>query len=358
MSSALTPVATNGFLTTAMTANDIVAQVQLIQDVMSKVMRDGEHYGVIPGCGDKPALLKAGAEKLCLLFRLDPQFETHETWDGAHYTVKSKCTLYHIPTGQRVGSAEAVGTTKESKHAYRDASRKCPNCGKEAIIKGKKEYGGGWLCYAKKGGCGGKWSDGAQEIEGQKVGKVQNENLADQYNTVLKMANKRSLVAATLIATAASDLFTQDIEDLPVVVIDTDAVVKPESKKAPEIPKDPTMKKTTVKKEEAAPGAETLPAGWEVGKAIMIDHACGTCGGSEFIVRVVPATNTKGNAGKHYLTCAVKTCGKKSTWNGKESFLNTHCGWVKDVVTAMDAKKGGAASDDDINAQLNEASNA
>ena len=32
--------------------------------------------------------------------------------------------------------------------------------------------------------------------------------------TVLKMANKRSLVAAVLNATAASDIFTQDIEDM------------------------------------------------------------------------------------------------------------------------------------------------
>ena len=42
-----------------------------------------------------------------------------------------------------------------------------------------------------------------------------NEDLADQYNTVLKMANKRSLVAAVLNSTAASDIFTQDIEDMP-----------------------------------------------------------------------------------------------------------------------------------------------
>ena len=34
----------------------------------------------------------------------------------------------------------------------------CPNCGKDAIIKGKEEYGGGWLCYKQKGGCGAKFS--------------------------------------------------------------------------------------------------------------------------------------------------------------------------------------------------------
>jgi hypothetical protein len=32
----------------------------------------------------------------------------------------------------------------------------CPVCGKDAIIQGKPEYGGGWLCYKAKGGCGWK----------------------------------------------------------------------------------------------------------------------------------------------------------------------------------------------------------
>lgn len=34
----------------------------------------------------------------------------------------------------------------------------CPKCGKPAIIKGKAEYGGGWLCYKAKGGCGAKFA--------------------------------------------------------------------------------------------------------------------------------------------------------------------------------------------------------
>ena len=45
--------------------------------------------------------------------------------------------------------------------------------------------------------------------------KVDNPDIADTYNTVLKMACKRALVHATINATAASDIFTQDLEDLP-----------------------------------------------------------------------------------------------------------------------------------------------
>ena len=44
--------------------------------------------------------------------------------------------------------------------------------------------------------------------------KVETDNPADHYNTVLKMAKKRALVDAVLTTTAASDIFTQDLEDL------------------------------------------------------------------------------------------------------------------------------------------------
>ena len=42
---------------------------------------------------------------------------------------------------------------------------------------------------------------------------VPNSDPAEQVNTILKMADKRALVAATLIATGLSEYFTQDIED-------------------------------------------------------------------------------------------------------------------------------------------------
>lgn len=36
----------------------------------------------------------------------------------------------------------------------------CPKCNEsKGVIKGKEEYGGGWVCFAKKGGCGHKWHD-------------------------------------------------------------------------------------------------------------------------------------------------------------------------------------------------------
>jgi len=193
---------------------EVVAQVEKIQRVMGATMRAGEHYGVIPGTV-KPTLLKPGAEKLCLTFRLDPQYEVTSAPDGEHLTVVSRCTLYHIPTGNRMGSGMGSCSTKESRYAYRQAKRSCPACGVASIIKGKAEWGGGWVCHKKQGGCGAKYAETDGAITGQPTGRIANPDLADQYNTILKMANKRSLVAAVLNVTAASDIFTQDLEDAP-----------------------------------------------------------------------------------------------------------------------------------------------
>ena len=198
----------------ALSVIDIKAQVNLIQRVMREVMTKDEHYGVIPGTGTKPTLLKAGAEKLCLTFRLAPDYEIQETHEGAHIKITSKCILTHIPSGQRFGAGMGSCSTREAKYAYRTSARKCPSCEAEAIIQGRPEYGGGWICFKKKGGCGAKFDIDDETITKQPHGRSPNEDLADTYNTVLKMANKRSLVAAVLNATAASDIFTQDIEDM------------------------------------------------------------------------------------------------------------------------------------------------
>lgn len=200
--------------TQAMGVREILDQVKLIQEVMHSVMVENEHFGKIPGCGDKKVLLQPGAQKLTMTFRLAPEYQIQEVnLDRGHKEYRIICTLKSMTNGNFVGQGVGACSTMESKYRFHGGSRKCPECGKETIIKGKKEYGGGWLCFAKKGGCGAKWPDGAVEIESQSVEKVENDNPADHYNTVLKMAKKRAFVDATITATAASDIFTQDIGD-------------------------------------------------------------------------------------------------------------------------------------------------
>jgi hypothetical protein len=199
-----------------LSARDVMGHIGLVQEVMRAAMREGEHYGVIPGTSGKPTLLKAGAEKLSLTFKLRPKFTIERIdGDGGHREYIVTCDMYDASgghQGQGVGSC----STMESKYRYRKQERACPQCGKTSITKGKAEYGGGWICWKKKAGCGAKFPDGASEIEKQEAGKIENPDIADTYNTVLKMAKKRAQVDATLTATAASDLFTQDLEDMSV----------------------------------------------------------------------------------------------------------------------------------------------
>lgn len=197
--------------------DSLIAQVAKVQQAMSSVMTDGEHYGVIPGTSGKPTLLKPGAEKLCLLFRLAPDYDiTRRELPGGHVEYEIVCTLRHIPSGHCVGQGLGLCTTMETRYRYRKGSHACPHCGESAIIKGKEEFGGGWLCWKKKSGCGAKFGDADFSMDDLKP--IENPDLADVYNTVLKIAKKRAHVDATLTATAASDIFTQDLEDMREMV--------------------------------------------------------------------------------------------------------------------------------------------
>ena len=202
-----------------LTIEDLTRQVATIQRALEAVMKDGEHYGVIPGT-DKPSLLKPGAEKLCLLFRLAPKIRTEKVWhENGHLDVSAFVSLIHAPTGVTwVEGIEGFCTTRESKYCYRSSKRSCPTCGATTIVRSDKK--GAYFCLKKEGGCGTRYAFGSSEaraLDAQKMGKVANPDIADTYNTVVKMATKRALVAAVLVTTAASDIFTQDIEDFTEV---------------------------------------------------------------------------------------------------------------------------------------------
>jgi len=239
--------------------SDVMIQVQKIQEIMHQAMKKDEHYGIIPGT-TKPTLYKPGAEKLGLTFRLMPQFKiTKSELPNGHREYEVVCTLIHVPSQLMMGEGVGSCSTMESKYRFRKANQKCPKCGKEeTIIKGKKEYGGGWLCYAKKGGCGAKFKDGDPEIENQNLGRIEHDNPADYYNTVLKMAKKRSHVDAMLTATAASDIFTQDLEDLRENNV---AAPEPEPESAPEKwaeESDQSTKKRQSTKSKSKPDFEPI----------------------------------------------------------------------------------------------------
>lgn len=188
-----------------------------LQQVLLNMMTEDVHYGVIPGTSKK-VLLKPGGEVLSKMFSMIPDTKAVISYgDGVtkpHISVHSKC-IVHLDdlSGPVVGVGEGSGNSWEKKWRYRLQERTCPDCGNATIIKGKKEYGGGWLCFMKKGGCGHKWPDGAAEIEDQQIGQIDNQDPYDLENTIVKIVNKRARMDAIITATASSDLLTQDLEE-------------------------------------------------------------------------------------------------------------------------------------------------
>lgn len=245
-----------------------VARYNAMKQFVSGVMEKDRDYGVIPGTGTKPVLLKPGAEKLTTFFGLSVRFrvvDKTEDWTGRDHD--GEPFFYYWFTCQLckgetvIAEADGSCNSREAKYRYRKGERTCPQCGAAAIIKGKDQYGGGWLCFGKKGGCGAKFKDGDRAIEGQETGRVPNPDIADQVNTIQKMAQKRALIAATLLGVNASDFFTQDLEDFvdaPYHVIDAE----PEPLQRDVRPAD---ERTYVKNGHGTPmmpTAEDAPTGW------------------------------------------------------------------------------------------------
>jgi hypothetical protein len=189
-------------------------QQELLKFMQTQMVR-GTDFGVVPGTNSQPTLLKPGAEKLCRLFGLTPSFELIESvqdWTGSshgeplfYYWYKCSLHIGNTLIAQSDGSANSW----EKKYRYREAKPTCPKCGEATIRKSDKEY----YCWSKLGGCGAKFPLTFEAIAQQKTGLIPNAEIFDQVNTLQKMAQKRALIGAVLIATGASEFFTQDLED-------------------------------------------------------------------------------------------------------------------------------------------------
>jgi hypothetical protein len=204
----------------AMSIESAVERYNAVTEFVSRVLRKDIDYGVIPGT-EKRTLLKPGAEKLTTFFGLSTRFELLgriEDWTGEEHGGEPffyylyRCRL--LRGDAAIAEGDASCNSRETKYRWREAQRTCPACGLAAIIKGREEFGGGWLCWKKRGGCDAKFADGDQTIESQQTGRVLNPDLADQVNTIQKIAQKRALVGSVLLAVNASEFFTQDVEDM------------------------------------------------------------------------------------------------------------------------------------------------
>jgi hypothetical protein len=140
-------------------------RIQLKEFIQNQLVKDVD-YGIIPGT-PKPTLYKPGAEKLANIFQLgsricDVQKEiSFEPPQFAMFTYTIE--MFHLPSGKIISQCQGSANSEEKKY--------------------------------------------------KKVG------IGDLLNTLQKMAQKRAYVGAVVIATGASDFFTQDVEDLPAEMI-------------------------------------------------------------------------------------------------------------------------------------------
>ena len=180
---------------TQLSALQIRSNVNLIQEVMKGIMKEDTHYGIIPGT-NKPTLYKPGAEVLAATFRIAVSYRIEDLSGKGFSRYRVTAIGTHQTTGFVLGEGMGACSSLEEKYKWRKASS---NSEFEEMPEQLRRSKFGYNRSEKK------------EYE---IKQVRTE-AADLDNTILKMACKRAQVAMTLNVTAASDIFTQDIEDLP-----------------------------------------------------------------------------------------------------------------------------------------------
>jgi hypothetical protein len=176
----------------------VLSHAKTVQEVMKSVMKQNVHYGTIPGAGDKPTLLKSGAEVLCMTFRIADRYEVSDLSVPGSIRYRVTCIGEHQTTGEVLGSGLGECSSDEEKYRWRKAVCKEEFEATEPHMRRMK--------YGRKQG-------GHYTVE-----QVRTEP-ADLANTVLKMACKRAKIAMVLNVTAASDMFSQDLEDLDAELV-------------------------------------------------------------------------------------------------------------------------------------------
>lgn len=175
---------------------DVLARVTRILEVQKSVMREGVHYGTIPGT-PKPTLLKPGAEKLLMTFQIaavTASIDDLSTSDEVRYRVRVQGVSQ--ATGAVLG--ESVGECSSNEEKYRWRKPVCKQEFDETPPDQKREV----------------WKKKYNSSDFQKVQQVRT-SPADVANTILQMATKRGLIPMTRVVLACSDIFDQDLEDMP-----------------------------------------------------------------------------------------------------------------------------------------------
>ncbi|MHC1760554.1 MAG: hypothetical protein AB9917_13800 [Negativicutes bacterium] len=175
-------------------------KITLVRAFMQENMVKGFDYGTIPGAGDKMVLLKPGAEKLCELYGFAAPIKSitrERDYATGFFLAEVVVQIVHRERGILI--AEGVGecSSFESKYRYRWYLK--------SELERQKIDLNGVFCKT--------FVNNTTKQEYPKY-RLENPDLIDQWNTVLKMAKKRALVDAVLAATRSSELFSRTQTEL------------------------------------------------------------------------------------------------------------------------------------------------
>lgn len=173
-----------------------LTKVKSLQATLKGLLTENHDYGKIQGCGDKPTLLKPGAEKILMALGITSSYELlehTEDFEGLGffaYTVK--CTL--SKSSQKITEGLGHANSKEKKWAKEFVNEKDLPEGTDKSLLRKKTAESKYGTYTK------------YEVDADANSKA---------NTILKMAKKRAQIDAVLTVASLSEIFTQDFDDLP-----------------------------------------------------------------------------------------------------------------------------------------------
>lgn len=166
---------------------DTLQKVSAMQATIKASLKVGHDYDTIPGTG-KPTLLKPGAEKILMMFGLTSEYEIVDSvvdyQKGVFaYTIRCILSKGSSKITEGLGSCNSY----EKKYRYRWAKKDDIPAGVDPSTLKTNNYG--------------KY-------------QIENDEIQDQANTILKMAKKRAQVDAVLTVASLSEVFTQDVEDM------------------------------------------------------------------------------------------------------------------------------------------------
>ncbi len=227
-----------------------------VTELIKGALERKRDYGLVPGT-DREVLFKAGAERLCVAFGCYPVYEIIEKEIDHDRIVEWTSTKWAKAQSKPAESviqemiAAGTGRFRKDDGGFRWYERQ----DQHGTSRGLYRYIVRCKIMRRDGITVGEAIGSASTLETKYVRSPR-----DAENTVLKMAEKRAHVGATLNAFGLSDRFTQDVDDAPPAdsgdVVDSEVVDEKKEQPPKKAPRSGADRAKEAVKQAAPPPTE------------------------------------------------------------------------------------------------------